>query len=387
MTSTYTSAGVSLNSYAEILARAIVLAKQQWSSSVDTSEDEYLGHVMRNLALELGDTNDVLQSVYDQSSILNATGTKLDNLIALIGMSRLQAAYSTVTLTITATVATTVPAGSLFETAAGVQFASDEELVFTAAGSDTVAATCTVAGPYDAAIGDVDTVVSSIYGIASDAVNNLVAAVPGRNRETAPEVKVRHTTATATSGEDDVSAIYLAVSQLSGVSALRVFENDTDAAIGVIPARSIHVVTIGGDADEIAAAISNNKAATVATYGSSSVSVYNSTTGQTKTINYDSGTPITVWVKIRYTPVTGVFPSNGEELMEDYIIDHFEDYKISDDVVYTSLYKPIYSVPGIIVDEYYIGLSSPAAGVVDLPMDIDELPVCVAANIDIDETP
>jgi len=88
MTSTFNSAGVAMNTYADILARAIVLAKQQWSSSVDTSEDEYLGHIMRNIALELGDTNDVVQEVYDQSCILNSTGTKLDNMVALVGMGR-----------------------------------------------------------------------------------------------------------------------------------------------------------------------------------------------------------------------------------------------------------------------------------------------------------
>lgn len=388
MTSSFTSAGVSMNSYADILARAIVLAKQQWSSSVDTSEDEYLGHVMRNIALELGDTNDVVQEAYDQTSILNATGTKLDNLVALVGMSRLESAYSTVTLTITATKATTVPAGSRFSTAAGVIFASDEELVFAAAGSSNVDATCTVVGPYEAAIGEVNTVVNSIYGIASDAVNNAAAATPGRNRETASELKARHTIAMATSGEDDVSAIYLAVSQISGVSALSVFENDTDAAIGVIPARTIHVVTIGGDADEIAAAIANNKTATVRTYGSNSVDVYNTTTGQTKTINYDTGTPVPIYINIEYTPVAGVFPDNGEDLIKDYIVDFFEDYNIGDDVIYTSLYNPIYSVAGIIVDVFEIHTSDPPTGhTSDITIDIDELATILEANIDISETP
>jgi uncharacterized phage protein gp47/JayE len=387
MTSTFNSAGVSMNTYADILARAIVLAKQQWSSSVDTSEDEYLGHIMRNIALELGDTNDVVQEVYDQSSILNATGTKLDNMIALLGMTRLPAAYSTVTLTIYADVPTTVPAGSRFSTAAGVIFATDEELVFAAAGNATVSATCTVTGPYEAAPGEVDTVVTSIYGVAADGVDNVAAATPGRNRETATEVKARHTIVTATSGEDDVSAIYLAVSQVAGVSALRVFENDTDSAIGVIPARSIHVVTIGGDADEIAAAISTNKTATVATYGSQSVSVYNSTTGQTKVIKYDIGSTVPIHINIEYTPVAGVFPSNGEDLMREYLIDFFDDYKIGDDVIYTSLYKPIYSVPGIIVDVFEIHTSDPPTGhTSDITIDIDELATLVTGNIDISET-
>ena len=387
MTSTFNSAGVAMNTYADILARAIVLARQQWSSSVDTSEDEYLGHIMRNIALELGDTNDVVQEVYDQSCILNSTGTKLDNMIALVGMERLQAAYSTVTLTITADKATTVPAGSRFSTEAGVIFATDEELVFAAAGSSDVDATCTVTGPYEAAISEVNTVVTSIYGVASDGVDNAVAATPGRNRETATELKARHTIAMATSGEDDVSAIYLAVSQVSGVSALRVFENDTDSAIGVIPARTIHVVTIGGDADEIAAAISNNKAATVATYGSQSVDVYNTTTGQTKTINYDIGSTVPIHINIEYTPVAGVFPDNGEDLIREYLIDFFEDYKIGDDVIYTSLYKPIYSVAGIIVDVFEIHTSDPPTGhTSDITIDIDELATLVTGNIDISET-
>ena len=145
MTSTYTSGNVTLDRYADILTRLVALAESQWGTSVNTAEDEILGHLLRNIALLIGEINEVVQEVYDGSSVANSSGTQLDNLVELIGLTRQSAAYSTATVTFTATAATTVPAGTRVSTSTtGLVFATDSALAFTAAGSDSVAATCTV---------------------------------------------------------------------------------------------------------------------------------------------------------------------------------------------------------------------------------------------------
>ncbi|MBV6340979.1 baseplate J/gp47 family protein [Candidatus Magnetobacterium casense] len=374
MTSTFDSTGIVLDRYADILDRYVALAEAQWGSSINTDEDSFLGHILRNVALIQSEINEILQSVYDDKDITNATGTYLDNLVALIGLERSAAAYSTVTLTLTATVATTVPAGSRYATSAEVIFATDEDLVFTAAGSDTVAATCTEVGAFNAAIGTITTIKTAVYGIS--AVTNATAAVPGRVRETDAELKARHTVAVSTSGDQDSASIYEAVTAVTGVSAAYVYDNDTAATVDGIPANSLYVSVIGGSDEDVATAIANNKTLTIATSGGTSYSVYNDTTSQSQTIYFDRASEIACTIVLNVTAVTGSFPDDGAQQIEDNLLAFFEDLKIGDDVIYTALYQPIYSVPGVIVTAFTLN-----AGTANITIAKDELATLAAGDI------
>lgn len=363
MTSTYDSTGITLDRYADILARYVALAEAQWGSSIDTSEDEFYGHLIRMIALIQAEINQVVQDVYDAGSVSNATGTRLANLVELIGLEYQAAAYSTVTLTLTASKATTVPAGSQYKTSAGVVFATDSALVFTAAGSDTVTATCTVTGANNAAIGEVNTIVTAVYGITT--VTNAAAATPGRLQETAAELKARHTIAVATSGDDDISSIYEAVSEVSGVSAVYCYDNDTDSTVDSVPAHTIRVSTVGGASADIAAAINNNKTCGVPTYGAQSASVYNTTTKQSKTIYWDTAVATPCHIVVTGTALS-TYPDNGDALIKAALVAHFDNITINDDIIFTSLYEPIYSVGGLVVTDLQLGLSSPGSGTSNL---------------------
>jgi uncharacterized phage protein gp47/JayE len=365
MTSSYDSTGITLDRYADILDRLITLSEAQWGDSINTDEDGYLGHTLRLVALILAEINQVVQSVYDAGSVSNSSGVRLGNLVELVGLSYQAAAYSTVTLQLTATKACTVPAGSQYATAADVTFATDSQLVFSGAGSDTVAATCTVTGANDAGIGTITTIKTTINGIS--AVTNTVAATPGRDQETAAELKARHTLEVATAGEDDAASIYNAVAEVTGVSAVYVFDNDTDAAIGVVPANTIRVSTVGGAAADVAEAISDNKTAGVPTYGATGTSVYNSTTKQAKTINHDTAVNTDTHISFTVTTLTGVFPDDGEAQLKAAIVEHYEDIGIDDDVIYNSLYSPIYSITGVIsISLLKLDISDPPGGTSDL---------------------
>jgi uncharacterized phage protein gp47/JayE len=382
MTSSYSLAGIIVDRYDDIKNRLIALAEAQWGDSVDTGvdsdDDAWLGHKINNVSLLLSEINEVVQSLYDGMNIVNATGTHLANLVALIGLSRQSAAYSTATLTLTADRATTVPAGTRYATAADVVFETDVALVFTAAGSSTVAATCTVAGPFAAAAATITTIKDSVYGIT--ACTNVAAATPGRYRETDAQLKVRHTTAVSTSGESDAASIYEAVSAVTGVSSTYVFDNDTDAAIGSVPAKTIHVSTIGGDVDDVAEAINLAKTASVPTYGATATVVYDDTTRQAKTINHDRGAEVLVYIEVGYTE-DATFPDDGESQIETQLIAHFSSFELNDDVIYDKLKRPIYAVEGFTLDTLKIGTAPGPVGVTDLAMTALQKPTVSAASI------
>lgn len=380
MTSQYTSAGIIMDRYADVLAREFVLAKAEWGDSVYLEKDELLGHLCHVIASIIGEeVNQIVQDVYDEKSVSNSSGTHLDNLMELIGLTRQSSAYTTVTLTLTATEATTVTAGSRYATVSEVIFATDSEVVFTAAGTATVSATCTEVGAFSVGAAEVTEIKTTTFGIS--AVTNVAAAVPGRSRELDPSLKARHTVAVSTSGDNDAASVYEAVTAVTGVSAAYVYANDTDATVDGVPPATLYVSVIGGDSDEIAAAIDSTKVSSVPTSGYTTVSVYNETTSQAKDINFDIAYERDIYVTADLTVKNGIFPDDGEALLKTAIADHFSPFKIHDDVVFTAVYRPLYSLPGVVVDDLYIGIHSSPNGQVDI--DISKRYKAVIAESDI----
>lgn len=367
MTNTYGIGGIVLDSVAEIISDYHAKAKLAWDESVYLGEDEYLGHFYALVGTTLGEINQVLQSVWDGFSVANSSGTQLDRILEVVWVFRQQAAKSTVQqLQFTAVKPTTVAALSKVKTAANVIWETTEEIVFAAAGTSTVPARCTVNGANDAAIGDINALVNSIYGIS--AVTNLDAAIPGRFRETDETLKKRHTAVVATAGLDAAAVVLNEVSSVSGVDSTYVFDNDTDAAVDGVPAGNLHVSVIGGADADIAAAIADKKGVGVPTYGSTTVSVYNSTTKQAKDINFSRAANVPIYVTLTVADVDGVFPSDGAQQLKEALVAHIDEFEINDDVVYTELYKPIYSIPGHFVTTLYTGIAPSPSGIVTLSM-------------------
>jgi uncharacterized phage protein gp47/JayE len=382
--STYDSTGITLDRYADIYSRLVNLARTQFGDSVNTAKDTYLGHQIDNHSLLSAEQNEIIQDVFDAISINNATGVQLANILAFLGIEWSEAAFSTVTLTLTATTATTVPAGSQYKTAANVIFATDTELVFTAAGSSTVAATCTVVGPFEAGIGQVNIINTSVYGIST--VTNAAAATPGKYRATDADMKEIHTIAVATTGEHDTASIYEAVSEVTGVSAVDVTENDTSETVNGVPANSVAVSHIGGDDLEVATAIANNITASVPTFGTGAVDVYNDVTSQTKTINKTVGSTVPIYIEIE-GDTTQIYPNDGDDQIKANIVAAFDDYRMGQDVVYTSIYGPIYNVPGIIVTSLKTDTVSPPTGTADINISRSQLATIQTSDITIISTP
>jgi uncharacterized phage protein gp47/JayE len=382
MATTYSSAGIDFATYAEIVADRITAAEAQWSDSINTAEDEWLGHNIRLDARGLADTNAAAQQLIDALNISNASGTILDFLVALIGITRSSAAYSTATLTITPTETTTVPAGTQYSTSAGVIFATDSELALTGTTPGTVASTCTVVGPNEAAAGTITTIVNSVFGVAS--VTNAADASPGSLRQTDAQLKAAHTSATSTTGQNDAASIKEAVSALTGVSSVYVFSNNTTGAIGVVPAYHVYVTVIGGTDAAIAAAIDDNLSATTPTHGATTVSVYNATTKQAKNINFDAASNVPIYIDMTLTTLAGVFPDDGSDQIKALLVADFANFDIADDVPFDRLYKSIYSVAGISsIDSLTMDIVDGSTGLVDIVIDQTERATLATASIDI----
>lgn len=111
-------------------------------------------------------------------------GIYLDRLAdELAGLSRRAATPAVVTLSITGTAGVTVPADSLFATASGTNFATDETVKLDDKGTGTVKATAQSTGSGgNVAAGTITVIPVSIYGVSK--VTNEAAAYNGYEEET-----------------------------------------------------------------------------------------------------------------------------------------------------------------------------------------------------------
>lgn len=373
MSSTYDSNGINMAPYADVKSDMDADGKELWGEGINLDPDGFVGGSFEINSQALAVINQLIQDAYDGFRIPNATGAALDSLIALIGLERQSQAYSTATLTLTSTQPTTVIAGSLYGTSSGINFATDTAVVFSAAGSQDVAATAVLPGELNAAIAEIDQIVTSVYGVTS--VTNAAAAIPGRDRETDAEIRVRHSAATATSGENDAASIYEAVGAVDGVSSVYVQDNDIDGYVAVS--------VIGGSDDDVAQAIANNLTIGIPTVGTTAVDIYNTTTRQTKTINFTRATNLPIYITMTITAATGLFPDDGTDQIKAALAAHFELLEINDDVIYSALYAPIYSVDGVTVNSLFTGIAASPTGTSDITVTNANRATIAASNISI----
>jgi uncharacterized phage protein gp47/JayE len=359
MTSSYDSTGMSMDRYEDILARMIELAVAWKGEALSTDEKELFGHLLRQISYESDTANEKLQQVYDALSISNNSGVPLDNILEFINLPRQAAAYGTATITFTASKATTVPSGSVVRTASKVYWTTDEDLVFAGAGSDDVDVTCTVTGVHNAAIGEINTLVTSVSGIT--AVTNAAAAIPGRLRETNAELKLRHSTAVETSGERDEASIAEAIGNVSGVSAVLIYEPDDSS--------EVWTYVIGGDSAEIAAAMDPQITIGVAPIlqGSTSVDVYSTTLKKNRTMKFTYGSDVSVYIDLTIQ-VTGLFPADGDYQITENIAALFDGNNLADDVIYFQIPGAVYLVPGAIIQSLTIGTAPAPSGTSNISM-------------------
>ena len=364
--STFNETGIAMDRYAVILQSMLDAGIEKWGAAFTAEEDTWEGWLFRDIALKVDEINRIVQGVYDSRTVANAEGVILEDLLELLGIFKTHESYTTVTLTLTATKPTTVPAGSRYKTSSTeVIFATDTDLVFTAAGSDTVEATCTTAGSIDVGAGDVDTIVTSVYGISG--VTNVAAAIPGADQQSDASIKEEHTSAVATSGDDDIASIKEAVNAVDGVSACYATDNDKDVTVDGIPAHNIYVSVYGGTDADIAEAIHYNKVSSVPTYGTESSVVYNPTTKQSKTINFNRAIQTDTYITFTITTIASVFPDDGEDQIKEAISTMYDSIDINDNVVYSKIYNAIYSVAGIdTVTLLKLGTAPAPAGTTDL---------------------
>lgn len=354
-----------------------------YGADVYLESDSQDGQFLAVTAKAFYDTMALGAAVYSSFSPTTAQGAGLSRVVKINGIARQVATYSTVVVTIVGQSGTVISNGVVQDT---LLQKWDLPATVTIPGSGTVdvAATAQDIGAIAAAIGTVTTIFTPTNGWQT--VTNSAAATEGNPVEADSALRIRQTLSTANPSLTVFEGTMGAVENVSGVSAARGYENDTDSTdANGIPAHSIEVVAEGGNATEIAQAIADHKTPGTGTAGSTATVVTDSG-GMPLTIRFQRPTAAPISVQITLTAFAS-YSTDYNDLITAAVAAAVNALGIGNDVFITKLLLSAY-LSGVAGDSYDITIFKIARdanpfGLVNIDIDFDELPTCDAADVDL----
>lgn len=317
----------------------------------DFGRDTIQGNVLALTSVRLAEVWDAAQQVYDALDPNNASGTILDAVCALVGVTRLEATKSSVSLTLSGTSGTIVPAGKQVRNATDDTFTLIEDVTIPGSGI----AEANVSGDIAAPAGTITTILTPVAGWTG--VTNLSEATRGRDRETDAALRVRRAQALQAGTSRTRGGLKSAVEGVGEVDVALIVENDTNVSATVqgvlLPPHSFQVVvfppTISVDGQqEIADAIYAFGAAGIQTVGGQAGTV-TGLDNQPKTVRFEYASSVTVDVVVTFTlePDATVTTAEAQAQIAQNVAVYFSILSVGDDVRILGVLGAISDVRGV----------------------------------------
>jgi uncharacterized phage protein gp47/JayE len=379
---TVDATGIHLPPFTDVLSYLQDAYRGIYGSDVYLAPDSQDGQFLGILAAAVNDANAMAVAVYNAFSPSTAQGTGLSSVVKINGIARTVATYSMVDVLIVGQAGATITNGLAADTSSN-QWALPASVVVPTEGQITVTATAVDIGAISAPSGTVTSIVTPTQGWQS--VTNPSAAVPGSPVETDAALRARQTLSTALPSHTVMEGIIGAVASISGVTAFRGYENDTNVTDGNgIPGHSISLVVRGGDAQAIANAIAEKKTPGAGTYGTTTETVTDAY-GIPHLIGFYRPTPVPIFYAITIKALSG-FTTDIQAQIVQAISDWTNSVGIGNPVRLTRAYVPA-NLGGSAASATFevtaltVGTSSGALSSSDVNIAFDEMATCVPAQI------
>lgn len=272
-----------------------------YGADVVLSPDTQDGQWVALIALALHDANAMAVSAYNARSPATAQGAGLSSLVKLNNLTRGEPSRSSADLRIVGQVGTVITNGAVTD-AAGQRWLLPSPVTIPIAGEITVTATAESDGAITAPAGTITDIDTPTPGWQS--VSNAADAAVGLPIETDAALRRRREASTLLPGRTLLGGTVAALSALSGVARVRVYENDGDRTdTNTLPGHSIAAVVEGGDAYAIAGAIYARKGA-CGTYGTSTFDVGDAMQSP-KRVAFSRPRDVPITYRIRLRALTG----------------------------------------------------------------------------------
>lgn len=349
-----TPTGILVPSYADILQQLKNMVWSIYGSDVDLDADTQDGQMLSIFAQAIADANEMAAAVYNSFPPTFAQGAALSSVVKINGIARQAASASTAIVTITGVAGVVITAGLVGDDLGlETQWALPDSVTIPGGGTINVTATCTVVGNTTMGAGHLTVILTPTRNW--QAVTNAAAATPGNPVESDAALRVRQGKSVAIPAQTVLDAIFGAIANLAGVGRLAIYENDTDTTDGNgIPSHSISPVVEGGDINQIAAAIANKKTPGTGTFGTTTVTVFDSRS-MPNPISFFSLTGVPITVEVTIHSLTGYVSSTGVAIQQA-VSDYINALSIGEDSFLTKLYTPANLTDPAIVDTFVVTL-------------------------------
>lgn len=247
--STLTSAGIAVESQTNIVAYLVSAYQSIYGPDVNVQSNSPDGQLIGIYAQSISDVLELVLDTYNSFAVDTAYGVRLDQLVALNGLVRIQGTYTLAQVVVTITQAltipgldqTTVPAFTVSDSA-GNQYQLQTSYVAGSAGTPTLTFQAVDIGQIQTSANTITSIVTPTTGIST--VNNpsVSADVIGIDEETDSQLKIRQQQSFQLASTGPADALEAALKNLPGIADALVIENDTGSVVGDIQANSVWII-------------------------------------------------------------------------------------------------------------------------------------------------
>lgn len=346
---TLTETGIQIERLNDIVKRFEDGFKQIYGQNIDLSPNTPDGQMVGILAQIKMDIEELAENVYRQLDPDVATGAWLEQRVAYAGLMRRGASYSYLrSVILTGEPNTHLYAGIVVSDQNKVRWVLTTDIQLDSNGSGRADFRSEQLGSFSLAKNTTLTIETVTLGL-TNAVTFENAEV-GVEEETDTQLRERFLFSRTKNAQNSAEAITAKIAALPDVKQVRVLENNTAQrdALGVEP-HSIDVIVYGGNDEEIANVIYQNKGAGVGLQGNTLANLKKD--GEMRPIRFDKVSLVDIQVSmrcVRYEDFTEIDKDQIKKLLANQV------FKIGQTVSLSRLYSPINQVGGFWVKELKI---------------------------------
>lgn len=235
--------------------------------------------------------------------------------------------------------------------------------------------------------GEITATAQSVNAIGSpvsgwDGVANLADGTPGIDTENNTAFRRRGAAEISIAAGSTAAAIVEKLLQVDGVTyaSCVTVDDPADAGFG-------YYFTVAGGLDQDIWDCIGRYKAPMMTWGTET-GTYTDPQGNTKSVSFDRATAKTVYVKIEGTKDTDVYPTDGDDLIAQSIVDFGDTLSQGDDVLWFQVVTAVGNagVDGCTVSAVKIGFSDPPSSSSDLTIAASEVASFAAENVTVSFT-
>lgn len=239
-------------------------------------------------------------------------------------------------------------------------------------------------GPIVCPVDSLTEIVTAVSGLSS--VENKLAGTAGTDRESDSDLRTRRTRSLALPGSSTLEGLRAKLLEdVDSVTDVAIYENATDGTVSGRPPHSFECLVLGGDQDEIAQAIWDNKPAGIATHGSVTRTVTDGQ-GDSHSVKFSRPTEVRVYVDIVMTYNTEeTFPADGLTAAKQAAYEYGQTLDVGDDVLLHKISAAVAGIAGIATISVTLTDSTPPGGTpytaANISIDADEIATIALSDI------